>query len=632
MIQVLIMAPLTNNAVQSLVSANAPDGVHYIVQVINVRQINQERYRVIISDGEHYVHAMMASQLNHLIMNNQISENTVIKVKENITNMVQDKIVVILLSLDVLYQEQSRIGQPVEYKASKDNNKAQPQAQSLYKQNQNIHNPSVTNSYNHSNQNSSPVKSNPYNAPKQNTYKRPTSYNQPIVQSGMSSSNFTPISALNMYQNRWTIKARVTSKNPIKEWNNARGQGKLFSIALLDSSETDIRATFFKEAVDAFYNLLEVGGVYTFSGGRLKVANAQWNTCKSNFEVTFDDKANIQKVQDEGNIKEQSFEFVKIDQLEQMDPGTNVDILAVVKTVGVPGTIMSKKSGQELNKCDVTLLDDSGVEISLTLWGEKAVSADREYAGQPIVAFKSLRLGDYGGRSLSSSFNASMTKEPRNLPEVMQLKSWWQRTGGSVSKSLSTGGGSRGDSFENRKYISSIKDEQLGYQEKPDWISIKSTVNFIKKDKEGGPWYTACPNAGEPCKNRFKVTQTTDGNYHCDRCNQTFNHCVRRFIFSATITDDTSTTWVSFFDEQARQLLGEEHTADDINKKCFENYDQDLFDSIFNKAQFTDWIIKCKVKQEMVGDENRVKSSVYTLTKMDYVSESRNLLSAIEAL
>jgi len=342
------MAPLTPNAVRTLVFSNAPVGQHFVMQVINVKRINAERYRVIISDGEYFVHAMMASQLNHLIQENKIVENTLIKVKESITNMVQDKTVVILLGLDVLHQEESRIGSPVEYKASNDgasNSKdSQPQAQSMYNQNQNRNNNS-NNKYNNSNTKPerAPSSSNPYSSPKSNTYNRPMSHNQPIVQSSMSNSNFTPISALNMYQNRWTIQARVTAKNDVKEWNNARGQGKLFSCTLLDSSETDIKATFFKEAVDAFYNLLDEGEVYTFSGGRLKVANAQWNTCKSNFEVTFDDKAIIQKVKDEGNIKEQSFDFVKISELEKMDPGSNVDLLAVVKTVGMPGTIMSKK-------------------------------------------------------------------------------------------------------------------------------------------------------------------------------------------------------------------------------------------------------------------------------------------------
>src|SRR5690349_18987824 len=68
------------------------------------------------------------------------------------------------------------------------------------------------------------------------------------------------------------------------------------------------------------------------------------------------------------------------------------------------------------------------------------------------------------------------------------------------SLSLSGGSGGGGDSLPNRKTISSIKDEGLGFQEKPDYISVKATVSFIKHDSKNW-FYTAC----EFC--RKKVTQ-----------------------------------------------------------------------------------------------------------------------------
>lgn len=66
-----------------------------------------------------------------------------------------------------------------------------------------------------------------------------------------------PIISLNPYQGRWNIKARVTSKQNIRTWVNARGEGKLFSMDLADSSGA-IRATAFNEAVDKFHDMIEV--------------------------------------------------------------------------------------------------------------------------------------------------------------------------------------------------------------------------------------------------------------------------------------------------------------------------------------------------------------------------------------
>jgi replication factor A1 len=63
----------------------------------------------------------------------------------------------------------------------------------------------------------------------------------------------------------------VSQKSNIRTWSNARGEGTLFSVSLLDDSG-EIKATAFKEEVNKFYDLLEVGKVRTvFSSSRLRV-------------------------------------------------------------------------------------------------------------------------------------------------------------------------------------------------------------------------------------------------------------------------------------------------------------------------------------------------------------------------
>ena len=46
----------------------------------------------------------------------------------------------------------------------------------------------------------------------------------------------------------------------MREWKNAKGEGKLFNFTVIDQTG-DIRITCFKEEADKFYDMIEVGKV-----------------------------------------------------------------------------------------------------------------------------------------------------------------------------------------------------------------------------------------------------------------------------------------------------------------------------------------------------------------------------------
>jgi replication factor A1 len=578
--------------------------------------------QVILSDGVNHAQGMLATTHNDRCINGDLIENSLIRINECISNWIQEKNVIIVINFDIVNTHYGqKIGTPVDLGLKKSDILAsappQPNNMGHIRPSGNYNsNPSVSTQNAYGNVRGGGG-SNPYNS-------------APIVHSNNShDARYTPIAGLNMYQNRWTIKARVTKKDDIRTWQNAKGEGQLFSAELLDSS-MDIRCTFFREAVDKFYPLLEEDKVYTFSGGRLKAANMQYNTCKSSFECTFDQNAEIHLVEDTGEIIQQNYEFVNISQLESIEAGKFVDIIGVIKNASEAMTLTSKRTGKELLKAELVVGDDSGAEVTCTVWGEKAKTVAQEMSANPVVSFRRAKVGDYGGRTLSSN---QYQIQPR-VPETQRILNWWNAGGSSsTARSLSStgGGGGRFPTFEERKPISAIKTEQLGYTsaEKPDYISFKGTFSFLKSDKEGGAWYTACPRAEEPCKNRFKVNQQSDGQYYCEKCNGTFSNCMRKFIFSGTFSDDSSTTWVSLFNEQAETLF-KGMTADQMWETMESgNNGQDDYDNLFKRSNFTDWILNCKVKQEMMNDEMRIKTSITSLHPVDYAKEGRSLFNSL---
>ena len=114
------------------------------------------------------------------------------------------------------------------------------------------------------------------------------------------------------------FKARVTSKSDIRRWSNARGEGHLFSMDLIDESG-EIRATAFKAECDKFYEMIEIGKVYYITQGTLKAANKQYSNLNNDYELTFKDSTEVVPCTDEdetSKIPTVQFDFCKINQLD----------------------------------------------------------------------------------------------------------------------------------------------------------------------------------------------------------------------------------------------------------------------------------------------------------------------------
>lgn len=121
---------------------------------------------------------------------------------------------------------------------------------------------------------------------------------QPMPAPASTSAHATiyPIEAISPYSNKWTMKARCTSKSNIKTWHNKNGEGKLFSVNLLDDSG-EIRATGFNEQCDMLYELFQEGSVYYISSPcRVQIAKKQFTNLNNDYELTFERDTVVEKV------------------------------------------------------------------------------------------------------------------------------------------------------------------------------------------------------------------------------------------------------------------------------------------------------------------------------------------------
>lgn len=567
-----------------------------ILQIIDIKKLSStsDRYRLVISDGQHYQQAMLATQLNSLITTQQVKEHCIVRLDEFISNNVAKRKVIIILKLSTVSDGPGhQIGNPVNVDTAAAKGVTAPPAAAAA-----AVKPEPT----------------PYN---------PYAGSAPaMVQTpAMAQQNFHPISSLNPYQNKWTIKARVTRKSDMRKWSNVKGEGQLFSVELLDAEGGQIKATMFREAATKFFPIFQEGKVYIISKGNLKLANKRWNTLPNDYELTLNSDADVQAVQEDAGIQMQRFDFNTIEQIRNVQADQMTDVIGIVKDFTPVANIVSRRTQKELTKRTITVMDDTLLSIDVTLWGEDAERCNEaELKGNPVIVIKKCKVSDFGGKSLNASFGSQIFMN-MDVPRAHELRSWYDTKGRSATVETLSGQRTGGGPAE-RKQLEAVKEEQLGF-DKPAYFRSRATVTYFKNDMNKPPWYAACPSAS--CNK--KVTSDNQGGWFCEKCNRSYDGYEPRYILNMILSDATGGEWATAFNEQGEQLLG-------ISAKELEEFvhsgNEQAFAEVFKRANFKDYVFKlrCKVDTTQDGDQ-RQRVSLMQAQPLDFKAESTHLLAEL---
>jgi hypothetical protein len=249
-----------------------------------------------------------------------------------------------------------------------------------------------------------------------------------------SDLQFTSISLLTNNTSDWNLCGRVYRKSPVveKDHNNTTTTtGKTFLIHIIDSSGYDICGTFSGSTnVDHYYPLLQTGSIYSFSKGFLQKSLPSYSGCASNFTIHFNMSSLIVPLISPSSIDSNpnhplfAYHFQKLDQLSSLK-GSDIkaDVVAVVKTVG---EVISSSTGDLTSRCDLIIVDESNVEVKVTIWNDDTTDSYIRFAGNPIVAFLPVRVKKFAADDKITEVSAigQVLVSPR-CSRSNDLALWW---------------------------------------------------------------------------------------------------------------------------------------------------------------------------------------------------------------
>ena len=394
----------------------------------------------------------------------------------------------------------------------------------------------------------------------------------------------TLIADLKLYKTNWIVQGVVTTKTDVRGFQS--GKGRFFNFTIADESGKKIQITAFNTDADSFFPLVEQDKTYRISNGTLKKSNANYASVNE-YEIILTRNSNVVLCVSSTKINT----FVPISEIEKKDANSLIDVIGICKSVE-PVSEKTTKEGVKICKRDFQLMDDSGKEITFTLWEDKARKFDG--TSQAIVAVRSAKVSDFGGRSLILSYNSTIMVNP-DITEATRLKEWYKKQGKVFTESLTNSP----NVVINWKSLSEMKNapEEEGEWEK--YYEVTAKVADIEQDI-----YEACTT--DRCNRKLRDLEK--GSYYCPKCEKTSPNVKYRLRLKVKIEESGDVQWVTCFHETAEVLLGHNMTQESL--KNFKENDKIAFEDILNKVISTSHVFIIKVKVSSYQNEKQMNHTV----------------------
>ena len=107
---------LTSGSVQRIHDGYNNNDFNPTVQFVDVKMIitnnNEERCRLVISDGKYYIQGMLATHLNYMVENEQIKKYDIVELSHFVCNNINGRNICIVIEFNIIAHANGQIGSP----------------------------------------------------------------------------------------------------------------------------------------------------------------------------------------------------------------------------------------------------------------------------------------------------------------------------------------------------------------------------------------------------------------------------------------------------------------------------------------------------------------------------------------
>ena len=436
---------------------------------------------------------------------------------------------------------------------------------------------------------------------------------------------YTSLKQLTTFSRDFIILIRVTKKSEIKTFessSNAMGtnQGKLFYFIVLDRDGNEMQCTCFNKAVDKFFDIIEEDQTYEIKGGYVKLNDKKFTRIKSDYKIVLDENSKITKKIDNGTIKKNNMNIVKIKDIQNMNLYSIVDLCVVVLNVGEKMIKNTRNGPQPLKK--IVVGDISKYKIEISLW---RVHSDTNVKFGDILLINNVKIGEYKGRTLTSfdetciKINPPLTNEyVKELDEFIQkydIKNEFLDLENNTEMKQET---KEENENYNSVHIRDVLESLDEYEDVKDLSKVTAIVTQILHNEKN--YYLGC--ADRNCKRKLKLENDSD-EYICPNCRKSTKTPTYYYTLSLRVKDASTEYWIDIFGKTAESIM--KCTAEEY-KNILESRDAEKLRELTHKVEFKVFNFWVKPKIQTYNTVSKKKLYAYRIEPYNEKNEAHKLV------